>query len=1157
MSLLALTVFFFAGCVKDYPEQPFLALATPTETFTITVQVSGSSGSFTISDGADSFTIPGDGSHTLDKEYPSGSAFSLSVASPPTNQQCNISGGTGVLTASVSNVFINCVNLGVINIGQNRTYISQNPGAFNTVTVTFEPTYNGSFRIRSGADCTSGTDYPDASFPVGMTAGTPVNIVLNATTGGSPLAPGTNTYLICAYDGASVLQDEIPRTVEVDSTAPAISESPGAGNLNSVSNVTLTCNDPASGCNAMAYAIQSVGAPAPAPNPVDPTINADGSGATPALYSGPIALADQQVITIEAIATDNAGNRSAVASFTYTVDATLNSLSGASASEPFVSNVGTKTSTTITWTSDRSNRPYTIRINSTSCTDGTVINSGTTGALGHTTPAINATAFTPGTDQAYTVRICEENFIGEAGLGTTLTVTRDETAPVITPVTGNNSYVPHNSTIVYSFSEAVDTGATVIAGGDLSAEDNGGTYNGAMTQLTIAPAIGAHAAGMSIWAPGLSRALDLTVYDRAGNSASVSNTYVMRDGTVEPFYSNAADWNYYVKNDGTNVTDATNTACDGSENAFYTGCLHGGAIRKVMVLDKIDDCTGLTASDTNSNFNWSCHDPAGAGPVEMVSTRMLPGNSLTTLIDFGATAFRTNQVNLAGSAVPNAPAAVWWGNPIQLIPAAGGSAATAGAIYITPLDLGLSNTFSLDADNVSVATAPTAKVFTVGADPMIQNTGKSYSWIEGNYDGQLAVTTNGIEFTGFSQYHRFEKVNVWNVDGSSVRGGIYLREISDSYFNQVRVANTQSGNGLVIYDGSSNTNRLIFNRFTTYNNMANGLKFIATGTVSDLIFMNSFFTANDGDGIGFQGSGGLTNSVFMNLSIVNNKEDSIDFAFSGDIDSNTLVNIIGYNSGGNGLILNPGSADFQIIDAAFGFNLTSQIDMNNAANGHYFSGLLQIQGLTKCINVVPGTGLQNTPDCDPEGPSDHTPQVGVSSFGAGAGLILRMVASDPTNPSGLNEGYSAALTMDWTTFQFPSRAWGLENPPPPPSNVQGRCFDDAANQCRQYDFALFNAAHPLYQAHGCPAAAVSTDVIVHNWATAVPNSVTFVRHAQETDTDDIADLPFCMGNETCFFQPNIGGYQGHGPPGPSGCPAIGAGGLVENINFQEFANNGF
>lgn len=1145
--LALLALFTASHCVKSYPDDPILLFATPPEKYSITVVVSGANGSFTIANGSDIFSLGEDGIHTLPKSYPSGSAYSLSVVTSPAGQECTIAGGTGTLEASINNITITCVNTGITGITQDRTYISQNPGAFTAVQITFESAYNGSYAIRDGADCATGVDYPDAGITGPLTAGVPVTVTLDATTGGSPLAVGTNTYIICAFDTGPMLQDEIYRTVEVDNTPPTITETPTAGNQSSIPSVSLNCSDALeSGCNGIAYSFANVAAPATVPNPVDPSINIDGTGASPSAYGAAIALADQEVWTIEAIAVDIAGNRSAVASFSYIVDTAFSSLGPPSASEPFISSTGTKTSTTITWTSDRSNRPYSVRIGSSDCTDGTVINSGTTGAGGHTTPAIAATAFAPGTDQVYTVRVCEENFVGEAGLGTTLTVTRDETAPTITPVTGNGAYVPHNSTIVYSFDEPVDSSATVIGGGDISNEDNGGTYNGANTQLQIAPSVGTHAPGMMIWAPGSSRALDLTIFDRAGNSSTVSHAYLMRDGMVEAHYSNAPDWSYYVKNDGTNVMNASDTACAGIESNFYYSCLHGGEFRKVKVLDKIDDCTGLSAADTQSFFNWTCYDPPGAGPVEMVSVSMKPGVSLTKLLDFAGGTFLSNQVTVTGSTVPSAPASTaWWGNTIQNLPAAGGSALTAGVIYIVPTSIALAATFSVQSTNVSVVTAPNALVRSSGADPMIENPGNSFTWVSGNFDGNLTANS-GISFNGTSRFNRLEDLKVWNIVGTSSDGAIELKSVSDSLLFNIRVANVTVGNGILFQDSANDTSRNIIRRASLYNNGGSGLSLQGTGGISDLIVFDSYISSNGTDGIEFQGPGTFRNSIIMNSTLVHNSGFGINLGSSGSTEAISLINLVVVNSGQNGLYITPGSGNHQIIDGAYVQNSVTEINMNSTSSA-YVSGLM-------VVGTIPGPCLNFNTDFTDSACNAPEVTLDASLFNGslvGSGFINHRGSADPGNSSAPSGAYSVAL--DWVNFNFPWRMWGIS------SGLAFPTFGGICNSgnCRQLDYALYTGAHQLRTRHGCPAATVPQDLVTHNWATATSGSTTFLRHAHETDTDEVWDLPFCLGNESCFVNPNIGAYQGHGVPGPSGCPGIGTGGLIENVNFQTFANNGF
>lgn len=1149
-------------CVKSYPDDPLLALAAPASRYTITVQVSGATGAFTLANNGDAFNITGDGSHPLGKEYPAGSAYNLVVSTHPTGQNCTITGATGTLNQSVNNVYVTCVSTGLYNISQDRDFISANATAYTTVQITFQSAYAGSYIIKSGADCTSGTQYPDASTSGTLTAGGTTVVTLNTQTGSSPLVSGSTNIIICGYDTGPTLQDEIIRSVTVDNTPPTLTPSQAPGNLTAATSISITCTDTQSGCNGVAVVSQSAPGGSAPPNPADPSINIDGSGATPALYSTALSVPDLQVTTIEAYAVDIAGNRSASAlSFQYTVDSSFSNISGEGVNNTHISSVGTKTSVAVTWTSSRSNRPYSLRINSTNCTDGTAIDTGTTGTSGHTSPAIPATSFTPSTDAAYTVRICEENFVGQYDLGKTITVTRDETAPVITAITGNGAYVAHNNSIVYRFSETVDTGATVIGGGDISVEANTGVYSMSTftnDQLTISPAIGYHTAGMMIWAPGLNRALDLTVSDLAGNSASVSHAYNMRDGTVQPYYSNAQQWNYYIKNDGTSGLTATDTACDGTENAFYMGCIHGGQVRKIMVLDKIDDCTGVSGTDTNGWMDWYCIDPAGTGPVLLVSGGLQTGKDLKDLIDFATPAWNTNSVTIAGTNVPNAPAAAWWTNTVQTLPVGGGSLAVAGGVYVLNANSSLTATLDIAADNVTIAMNTGVILRANGADPMVNNNGKNFFWLQGNFDGNGppgAISTSAIRIVGPSHYHRLHNLNVWNTEGTVNTGNIHLIDITDSLISHVRAANSTNGNGLVIQDsGGTNTARNIVISSTIYNNFNSGLHIVANGMVDDLLVMNSFFNANGTDGIFvISGGGGLRSSMFANVTVANSGADSFDFGNTSSNKGISLINVIAMNAPGTGILFANGSNSNQVIDSAIALHTTALIDMDSGAQA-YFSGKMVLFSAApdKCINVGTGTGIDDTPgECDPDGSSDHT--------------VILFNDADPgsangggfVGPYGGNNPYS--LGLNWVGLGAPYQMWGRVGSLVGTSiAIRGRCeepgFTFPNRRCQNWDLALKSSSIELLNGLSCPG---GNDTITHTWQTATPASITFLRHAIEDGTDGIADLPFCFGSEGCIYTPNLGGYQGHGALTASGCPGIGTGTTLENINFQQTSNNGF
>ncbi|HNH09647.1 MAG TPA: hypothetical protein PK683_14195, partial [Leptospiraceae bacterium] len=98
-----------------------------------------------------------------------------------------------------------------------------------------------------------------------------------------------------------------------------------------------------------------------------------------------------------------------------------------------------------------------------------------------------------------------------------------------------------------------------------------------------------------------------TVSNSSGTlSADITNADITCSAvTVSSVYTGNSNWNDYVKNDGSSLLNATNTACTGSETGGYRACIHGGEIRKIT-LTGLSSCTGITASDALKAFNWIC-----------------------------------------------------------------------------------------------------------------------------------------------------------------------------------------------------------------------------------------------------------------------------------------------------------------------------------------------------------------------------------------------------------------------------------------------------------------------------------------------------------------------------------------------------------------------
>lgn len=61
--------------------------------------------------GTDDFTVGANGSFVMAASWPAGSSYAVAVKTHPTGQLCSVSQGTGTLSAAVTNVLVDCVNL--------------------------------------------------------------------------------------------------------------------------------------------------------------------------------------------------------------------------------------------------------------------------------------------------------------------------------------------------------------------------------------------------------------------------------------------------------------------------------------------------------------------------------------------------------------------------------------------------------------------------------------------------------------------------------------------------------------------------------------------------------------------------------------------------------------------------------------------------------------------------------------------------------------------------------------------------------------------------------------------------------------------------------------------------------------------------------------
>jgi hypothetical protein len=109
-----LILLFLASCISnvemkvDPSSVPASSRVRTTPKYSIYGSVNGLDGSFIIAQGNKSTTIDNNGYRLLFSKIPSGTAVDLEVTSHPPNEYCQVSNGTGGLTADKTDVTINC-----------------------------------------------------------------------------------------------------------------------------------------------------------------------------------------------------------------------------------------------------------------------------------------------------------------------------------------------------------------------------------------------------------------------------------------------------------------------------------------------------------------------------------------------------------------------------------------------------------------------------------------------------------------------------------------------------------------------------------------------------------------------------------------------------------------------------------------------------------------------------------------------------------------------------------------------------------------------------------------------------------------------------------------------------------------------------------------
>ncbi|MCW7460603.1 chitobiase/beta-hexosaminidase C-terminal domain-containing protein [Leptospira limi] len=304
-------------------------------------------------------------------------------------------------------------------VGQTATAISSQAGAITSSTTTWQSNRSGSYVIREGSDCASGTQVASGN----VTADDDQTFQRSYT---NFTGEGTKTYRICVT-GSNGLTGFVSFNIRRDDTPPTVTTNPGGGSYATATSVSASCSDVGgSGCDKIAYSVL-VGS-----SPTNPSIQGStGSITSGNLYNTAIAMSDGATTYTKFIARDLAGNVSNVASQNYIVDTEVATITINSHTQA----INGTSNVSLSWQTSKAGS-YQIRLGGTNCSTGTALsntsnNSNVTGNSTASSEVVSTIANSHFTEGENTIRICVANLVGSFG-STNRTTRKDTTAPVVT-----------------------------------------------------------------------------------------------------------------------------------------------------------------------------------------------------------------------------------------------------------------------------------------------------------------------------------------------------------------------------------------------------------------------------------------------------------------------------------------------------------------------------------------------------------------------------------------------------------------------------------------------------------------------------------------------------------------------------------------------------
>lgn len=634
----------------------------------------------------------------------------------------------------------------------------------------------------------------------------------------------------------------------------------------------------------------------------------------------------------------------------------------------------------------------------------------------------------------------------------------------------------------------------------------------------------------------------------SNNTATITSALSNLDincltANTSSIYPSYPDWMDYVKRDTstTNSLSVTGTACTGSEVGWYNSCVHMGEIRSITI-PNFTSCTGITATDSLSVFNWTCK--VNNNTVQVISTGLKYDKGLADLIDFSNAKWKDISVvvNYNGSMLLTSNPSTWWTNPIS-VANSGLAAGVSKTIYIVTANS--TSQYNISQNRVALVVKNGFSVSTSGINAV--NVLSNFNWVEGAY---ISTGANGLAFSVACTF---------NVIRNSYFSGIYSLLNSNSkysYFHSISASNASFGLNMA---NPSN----IINGLNVYNLNPGGSFSIAS---TDIIFINSIVSGSSSTSV--LAGGGNNSNVIYNMTVVNGGSAGINISAA---QKNKLINFAVLNNSTDGITSN-GSNNTEFINTVAASNLT---EINDISSTMAFNGILKTAVATCGIS---GGSPGVTASCAKSGSSETSPATVTTANIANS--FVGKASSDSSNTIGAS-GTAAVGSItgkDWYSFQNIYRNWGIFSAASFPSTVhRGNC----TITCQIWDWSLKNTDSVFRNVTPCPSGSV---VVSHAWNTGYgsqslcdtnyPSSVysagvcstLYLRNAIEIFADGIGnDNGLCESNEDCLYTPNIGAYQGHGTlvsasqttSTTNNCSDIGSGGTISNVKLWKWDTNGY